>query len=1157
MATLEVHDGRGRVSFVTVSRANPVVFGSDPKCDVLLVDPAALPFHGRLRWKNDHFKVEAFPEARALVVNGQRVVSSGFRPGDEISVGQCKLFLVSEQDGAADPEPIRRAATAAAAAPAGGGDWLAEAAEEAAPEPAPTRRGGRKPAAAAAAAATVARPSPSTGPKPKVPLWRQLFRKLNAGDLAPGQDRVLSSPLVLGLAVTLGTLLLVGYVLWNIVRDSQARKAYAVASQAYEDRDYAQALKLFDTYLTDFPSHPEHSKGKVLRALANVRQYASGNSVVAPAVVENARKMMEAVGKEPFFNDKRMDLGEDVLKAVGAFADQAKTKAEASALADAEAALKLHEELTTPAHKTLLDKSDVPRRLTDARAAVTKAQIRRDALAKMAEGLTAGKVDDVFAVRDGLVRQYPDLAEDKDLVARLNDANALIRKAVSLDPTTRAAETAAHPDPLGPPVSLVLRSTAPGAKPPAATADGPVVYAVAQGYAYGVDGATGAPLWHIPVGLSCPYPPLAVAGTKPTALVIDARYDELTRIDGRTGALIWRQSLGEPVSSPPLVLGNQVLQVLPSGKLVAIDLQSGAVRGTLDVGRPLAGTPAVDEAGQFFYLTGDRDSVYVVSRDPLECVAVEYLGQPAGSIKSAPARLANFLIVPENRDLNEGRWSVFVIEQSGEKLRLVQSVPVPGWTWETPSSQGTIVWSLTDRNAITAFAMGPEDSKAPLTRVAATVPDAKPSGPAYGRARGDREFWASGVRLGRFDLEAERGVMAPSWTIERAGQAVGPIQAAGRLAVLAHQFEEGPGVTLWGVDPASGKMTWKTVLGAPWPLTPAPGSEAGTLTTLATDGPEVTLGPDLLARGGFIEMPLRNPGYFHLPDGPLQRLERDGLTVLVPSPDADHLLVREGSTAEFRRVDLPAPLGAAPVYWGVDLFVPGLDGRAYLVDPKTGSARAEPYVPTFDADTPTRWRAPVFLASDGVVLTDSAGTVRRLERQTEPRVRLVAVGDPTELKSAVEADPVSTGDAVIIATADDKVRALAGRDLSPLGAWNLEVPRAYGPVPVGQHAFLVDKAGGLQAFGPDGSRIWAVDLGDAPPIGPPVVQGETLWLLSRDGAIQRRSLADGSHIDRHDLGILPGGGLMTQGDRVIVVAAPGTIRQLKPFDDADANAGAR
>src|SRR5262249_15922436 len=149
------------------------------------------------------------------------------------------------------------------------------------------------------------------------------------------------------------------------------------------------------------------------------------------------------------------------------------------------------------------------------------------------------------------------------------------------------------------------------------------------------------------------------------------------------------------------------------------------------------------------YQAADKDVVFVLTRQPPECVSVTYLGQKPGSVKIAPARLANFMMLPQNDELWQGRWNVFLIENGGAELRLIQSAPILGWTWQAPVSQGTILWSLTDRNAISAFAMGAEDSKDPLKRVAGTTPDETPTGPGYARARSDREIWISGSRLGR------------------------------------------------------------------------------------------------------------------------------------------------------------------------------------------------------------------------------------------------------------------------------------------------------------------------------------------------------------------------------------------------------------------------
>ena len=187
---------------------------------------------------------------------------------------------------------------------------------------------------------------------------------------------------------------------------------------------------------------------------------------------------------------------------------------------------------------------------------------------------------------------------------------------------------------MGPPTSLVLRSAEAG-KPTPPASSGESVHAIADGFAYGLDAATGAPLWQVPVGLSSPFPPRAIAGGEPSALVFDSRHDELVRLDARTGALIWRQALEEPIADPPLVLGNQILQATKRGKLLLIDLPSGEVRGTLDLHLPLTRTPVGDESGEYLYVLAESDCLFVLKRDPLECASVVYLGHAAGSLPCA------------------------------------------------------------------------------------------------------------------------------------------------------------------------------------------------------------------------------------------------------------------------------------------------------------------------------------------------------------------------------------------------------------------------------------------------------------------------------------------------------------------------------------------
>ena len=350
------------------------------------------------------------------------------------------------------------------------------------------------------------------------------------------------------------------------------------------------------------------------------------------SALEAAKEMVDVVGDEPAFRDEKIELAELVIRIGEGLADRARRSVDPKTLAEAESAVPLHARIAGESAQAFVTRSRLPDLLSEARAAVRKAQTRADALAVMDQAIEDGSAARVYKARDALIDEYADLKPDADVLKRMVRANDLVRAAVKIDRGRRAAAVAERAEPLGPPTTLVLRSSsAVSAAPPAADA---IVYAAADGMAYALDAATGAPLWQTTVGLSCPFPPQPVPGD-PTVLVFDARHDELTRRDARTGRMHWRLELGETVDGPPLVLGEQLFQLLPSGKTLLIALGTGELQATIDLGFSVTRTPASDESGRFLYVAGRKDCLFVLARDPLSCAAVEYLGHAEGSIPCA------------------------------------------------------------------------------------------------------------------------------------------------------------------------------------------------------------------------------------------------------------------------------------------------------------------------------------------------------------------------------------------------------------------------------------------------------------------------------------------------------------------------------------------
>ncbi|WP_165219306.1 outer membrane protein assembly factor BamB family protein [Aquisphaera insulae] len=1171
MATLEVHDDQGRVQFVELVRDHPALFGTSAACDVVLSGRDIRPVHGRILWRRTRFRIEASPDAEFVEVNGTKMASSSLHQGDEVRVGDCRIYMfrVDEDLGGGARRRSRRHgqddATRVVDGPGRqpshsgdgggrGGDektrvltrpsklespaWLEELEDVVPHRDDQDNRGGDTTRTGGPGA------DRSDRLAGRLRAWVGALRDGRAQ--APGRERVVSSPLVLGLIAALLSLIAVGIGLRSIILKSQAESSFNRAVELMEDGDYRNAMRDFDAFLAAFPEDPRAGKARVHRAMANVRQYISVSGGTWSTALEAAREMLAGVGAEPAFRDSRPELADQVIRIGEGLADRARRSADEKSLREAESVVSLHAEIAGESATAFLKKSRLPDLLNEARAAVHKSKVRAASLAAMDRALQDGSASRVYGARDSLIAQYADLAHDRDLIQRMTGANDLVKKAVTLDSQRRAANTDDHPDVLGPATSLVLRSTTEAPAPVQAES---LFHGLADGIAYALDANTGAAIWQRPVGLAAPFPPVPVAGD-PSVLVADARYDELLRLDAGTGKLLWRLPLGEPIESPPLVLGNDLFQALPRGKLLVASLRTGEVQETLDLGMAIAKAPVTDEQGRFLYLLGRRDCLFILSRDPLACIGVAYLGHDDGSIACPPARIGRFLIAVENNLPSDSSWRVMVLDDDGAKVRPVQRVDVGGWQWDTPAASGSILWAAGDKGGVEAFALGDYTSSSPLHSLARSNPDRTSGGPAFGLALTERELWLGGVRSGRYDLEAERGRIAAKFLLGPLGPATAPIRSAsgGRVVAITTQDPATGGTLLCGVDPKDGSVRWRTILGAPWPTSLTPTARRDGLRTIGESGDETILPTRRLEAGGFEFLPMSRPGSARLQTaGRLVVLEGPGEGTEVVAPRAGGSVVwarlpgKQGVEA-WRKVELPTALAAMPLAWGPNLLIPGVDGRVYLIDPLTAESRAEPFVPVYDRDRRGRWLAPAPIDATSAILADDIGRVRRLVLRADPSPRLVAEAE-TLLDRGIVAEPAATEGAAVVVTADGMARALSIRDLSPIGSWPLAAPIVDRPFVVEGHGFLADASGGVLALRKDGRKAWSIPL-ESPPLGAPVVDGDLAWFLDRDGILHGRSLGDGSPRQKVDLRMIPAGGLLAVGGRTFVPVARGTLRPI-------------
>ena len=316
--------------------------------------------------------------------------------------------------------------------------------------------------ASAGAAAGEHRARGSRGPGPKQPAGQRHWPGSHGcwGSVAPGREKILTSPLVIGLVVSLrhpgraGLLAQVDHRL-----DDRQPHVSTGPCRTSMTATIAPPCAISTAFLTANPKDSRAGKAQVLRSFANVRQYVTAEGGTWSSALEAANEMVDQVGALPEFRDEQVNLAELIIKIGEGLADRRTQAADAKALAEAETVVGLHARVAGEPAPAFLNSLELPAKLDEARAAVTKAAGPREALASMDQAIKDCAPSRVYDARDALVEQYADLAQDKDLVTRMTAANELIRKAVTVDQTRRPAERATVPSALGPPTSLVLRST--------------------------------------------------------------------------------------------------------------------------------------------------------------------------------------------------------------------------------------------------------------------------------------------------------------------------------------------------------------------------------------------------------------------------------------------------------------------------------------------------------------------------------------------------------------------------------------------------------------------------------------------------------------------------------------------------------------------------
>jgi outer membrane protein assembly factor BamB/TolA-binding protein len=1011
-------------------------------------------------------------------------------------------------------------------------------------------------------------------------FFRDLFRRMRGSN----QDVVRVQPTdPRKVALLLGTwggavlLLIVAIGVFWYLAGPTSTKLLDSADKAYRAGQYAQAVEQYQAFLEQYPSVEQSSQARVSLGLAKLRlaiQEAQASGDWSPAL-DTVKAVLPKARAETAFNENgnAAELGVVVAVIADGLAREAKERLEEDKSVPRPAtedkqACEPAELVERAGLAVRMIEVDIPERfrpvdkLAEVRLllATSEKLVARDrevdrVREAIQEATDKGAPLEAFAARNALVKQYPELAEDGRLEPAVCGAAKLLLSAVKTVPERRNAETAERPSDVQSTVVLVHRSVKSEVR-----ARG-VVLAKAGGAVYGLEAATGKPLWRRFVfaddnGQGPVLSPIPLSND-PTAdvVLLDRRHKEVVKVEGPTGAFLWRHALTKDFAAQPVQAGNRLFVPTEDRRLTVLDLLTGAATGHVSLPQSCHVPAAVDAERSLLYQVADQSTLYVFSSTDGECRQVFHLGHEPGAVAAPPVVTDHFLLVA----VNEGpqHWTLRLLAlappgqaKDGAVVTPVQRLLLTGQVKVSPVVAGNRVLVVTTLGAVHVFQLASQPGQ-PLTPVAKGEPSVEDLPVRFPLMLRNR-IWVADNKLTQYEV---RGRVVPKLTTDKGRRFLQPLVAVGQGQTMFHVWTKPgvPGVTVSAVSMEKQEAHWQTVLAQPLAGEPVVDASASKLTAVTSAGDmfplessKVVKGPNL-AEAPVLEVaadkllqPIRE--VVPMAGGMMALTARDG--------SQDIFLYDPAMPERFRYLLVPKPLACAPVAAAGGLLAPCKDGSVHLLDLKGSGKLAEPFLREGAEGTEWSWHAAA-LGEKEAVLSDGQKRLYRMTVQGSPpklaaaREEMAGAGEATARNRTLVSPVAVVGNVAYVVDSDGAAAAFSLPDLKPGKRQPLEGRCVWGPKCVGKLVLLATDKDRLYSLDDQQNVAWRTPLRHGPLAGSPWLAADSYYLAASGGTVWRIAAAGGEEQGKAEAGVPLGTGPVLLGERLFVSGQDGTVYEVK------------
>ena len=915
-------------------------------------------------------------------------------------------------------------------------------------------------------------------------------------------------------------LILTGVGIWLILSRENADEFIAQADEHYDKGSYSKSQDMYVRFLDLFgDEHQYSSKSRTRRTMTELYKAAEFKQQPGQAV-DLAKEKLPLIAEEEYMYEERgnlagllVSIASNVASAAGRAKETTK-KQELLAKLD-EQRLLMENPIYMPAsERTSLEpqimavEEDRARVQRDINRNITLDKAEASMIASLAEEDTKQAYD----TRTVLLRDFPDLRDNERLVKLVLAASGIQQRLV--EPSTNLPETVDAP-PEGDALESILLTTLVGGVAPELR--GVTLYFRAGGSILAFDGENGKLRWRKFVGYSKDLPPLRL---EEGVLLSESASLEVFLCSETDGKVIWRAQIDEPFGQP-VSSGNEIYVSTESGRLICLDVETGDSKWVAQIPQLLEVGPGIDDRANRAYVAGNHSNLYLVNTRDGSCLESHYVGHEPGTISVAPIPLLGHVFVIVNQGSEYANMRVLRVDETGGDLKQTQSFRLTGNVRVPPIIQGRRLIVLTDRGEVVVYDIEPTAERDQVTE-AAKLPAFYEQPTSTEMAVGRSQMWITGTRIGRYELQINTGRVIRDWSKHELDTFIGKPYSADDALVYARVLRGTSAIRVTAADPKTGDEIWRTDVGVPVAmLSMPPGSNA--LQSVTTQAALFSIDEEA-QNSGSTTGPIENPGE----KSAAIRFENpiaidDTRSLMLNQVDHQSIIVYEPQreNGKLRQLTMSFSAGRPKnggVVSGGGLFLPLSNGRAVLVDWRTGASIGTPFQPASDPAKEVVWTNTITLTDDPdqVILADSRKKMYRL--RVGEQIRELA---STDLEFDLLGTIAGLGDTVIGTTAGPAADFVVGFEmisLKPKFKTLLDGRVVWGPISVGDLCLYQTDDSKLRGIDADGKELFQVELPAGPPIGKPIMHEGQVVLAGKSGWIVAIDAGSGTVLGQADLG---------------------------------------